>query len=101
VADGTFNFADQFSLDSCGVSSKGGFDFTGSVRFFEGLALPAAFVANNPATIAGDLPSTAANPGLKDGTSAVAHRIAGTWDCCPKGKAAAAANPTVFTSHTP
>jgi hypothetical protein len=96
VANGTYDFADEFSLDSAGTATKGIFAFTGSVRFYEGSALPASFVANNPATIAGDLPSTTRDPGLAGGTPALTHDIAGSWSCCPT-----APRPTTFIGHAP
>jgi hypothetical protein len=95
VTDGTFTYSDQFSLHDIGASTKGSFESTASVRFYEGLSLPASFVANNPDTIAGDLPSTATDPGLKGGTPALKHEIRGSWDCCPSAKA------TKITGHTP
>jgi hypothetical protein len=119
VAAGTFDFADQYSLSTCGAGTKGTFSFTGSVRFYEGLALPASFIAQNPNTIAGDLPSTANNPNLRGGTPARTHSISGSWDCCPAAPAPAPARrpspgpapapapapaperATTITSHTP
>jgi Domain of unknown function (DUF4157) len=107
VDNGTYTFADQFSLSPCGVDSKGSFDFAGSVSFYEGLALPASFIASNPATIAGALPSTATDPKLAGGTPALTHSIAGTWDCCPRGIFGSAlpqwsrTRKTVITGHTP
>jgi hypothetical protein len=102
VANGTFNYADQFSLSAVPGSSRGSFSFTGSVRFFEGLSLPASFVANNPATIAGDLPSTSTDPHLAGGTAAQTHNISGTWNCCPATPPAPApSNQTTISSHTP
>ena len=97
MANGTFNFADQYSLDAPGDATKGTFSYRGSVRFYEGLALPGAFIPNNPATIAGDLPSTTVDPQLPGGTPRRTHNLAGSWDCCPAGTA----NPTTITSHRP
>jgi hypothetical protein len=98
VAAGRFTFADQYSDDSCGAGTKGTFDVVASVRFYEGLVLPPAFIPNNPGTQAGDLPSTANDPQLPGGTPALAHNIAGTWNCCPS---TAAPTNTVITSHSP
>jgi hypothetical protein len=97
VANGTFNYADKYWLGSCGSGTKGNFSYVGSVRFYEGLTLPAAFIPNNPATIAHDLPSTATDPQLPGGTPARAHNIAGAWDCCPAGTS----NRTTITSRSP
>ena len=95
VADGTFDFADEFALDKQGADTKGKFSYTGSVAFYEGLTLPASFIPKNPATIAGDLPSTTTAPKLSGGTPAKTHSLSGTWECCPKETA------TVISSHTP
>lgn len=95
VAAGTFNYADQFSEPDAGAGTKGTFSFSGSVAFYEGLALPATFVASNPATIAGGQPSTATNPRLSGGTPALAHTISGSWSCCP------GATPSTIGAHTP
>jgi hypothetical protein len=97
VANGTYNYADKYWLGSCGSGTKGSFSYTGSVKYYEGLTLPAAFIPNNPATIAHDLPSTTSDPRLPGGTPALAHSIAGTWDCCPAGTS----NRTTITSRSP
>jgi RHS repeat-associated protein len=50
---------------------------TTKARFYEGLQLPSSFIANNPATYAGILPSTTVNPKLPT-TSATAP-VVRTW----------------------
>jgi hypothetical protein len=96
VANGSESYTDRYMLPSA-PGLKGSFDVTGRVRFYEGLVLPTTFVTQNPATMAGDLPSTAVDPALPGGTPALAHDIAGTWDCC----GGSATDATQFTSHTP
>lgn len=97
VAAGTFNFADQYSMPASADGTSGTCSYTGRVKFHEGLTLPSTFIPNNPATFAQDLPSTTINPHLPGGTRALAHSIAGRWDCCPAGTA----NATTITSRTP
>jgi len=50
---------------------------TASARFYEGLDLPASFIANNPDTLAGRLRSTTANPNLP--TNAATDSVDRTW----------------------
>jgi hypothetical protein len=97
VANGTYNYADKYWLGSCGTGTKGNFSYTGSIKYYDGLTLPPAFIPNNPATIAHDLPSTTTDPQLPGGTPALAHSISGTWNCCPAGTT----SPTTITSHSP
>jgi len=96
VAAGQFTYADRYSGARCDICTKGTASVTGSLSFYEGLTLPAAFIANNPATNAGDLLSTGQNPNLGGGTAAIAHNISITWDCCPRDE-----RDTVIVSHTP
>ena len=62
--------------------SEGNTDYTGKVKFFENLILPADFKANNPKTYAGILPSTKTKPAFWNATNALDHDLDSDWDCC-------------------
>jgi hypothetical protein len=101
VDDGTFTYADRYWIGSSGVNTKGSTRYTANVAFYEGLALPASFIANNPATMAHALPSTTTNPNLRGGTVSHRHNLTGTWNCCPRAGAAAAPSDTVLSRRRP
>ena len=101
VDDGSFNYADRYWMGSSGVNTKGSSRYTGNVAFYEGLTLPATFIPNNPATFAHALPSTTTNPRLRGGTVSHRHNITATWNCCPRGGAAAAPSDTVLSRRRP
>lgn len=75
------DYDDMFSAPSW-YFSEGYHINTGGLKFFEELALPAGFVARNPRTYAGDLPSTDTEPDFWSGGDAVAHNLSVVWDCC-------------------
>jgi hypothetical protein len=62
--------------------TKGKYDITGELKFFEALALPATFKKNNPDTYAGTLHSTTEKPDFWDNKDAVAHNLNAVWNCC-------------------
>lgn len=62
--------------------SEGTTDYTGTVKFFEDITLPADFKANNPGTYAGILPSTKIKPAFWNATNALNHDLDSYWDCC-------------------
>jgi hypothetical protein len=102
VANGTYDYADLYQLDSPGLNTKGTARYSGNVAFYEGLTLPASFVANNPATLAHDLPSTAVDPHLPAGTVSHRHNISASWNCCPASSGAAATpSDTVLSRRRP
>ena len=77
-------FAVNAAMFHCGTS--GMIHFQASADFYEGLALPAAFVPGNMpggASHAGLLPSTIVDPKLVGGTvHPLVRTITVTWDCC-------------------
>jgi len=83
VADGTETYTDNYGWETCGKGTKGTFTVIGTVKFYEGLTLPASFIPKNPKTLARELPSTDEDPDLKGGTPAQHHSIKGHWNCCP------------------
>ncbi len=64
------------------TQSEGNTDFTGTVKFFENITLPADFEANNPSTYAGILLSTKTKPAFWNATNALDHDLDSDWDCC-------------------
>ncbi|MEA2192735.1 MAG: hypothetical protein QOI73_2856, partial [Solirubrobacteraceae bacterium] len=102
VANGTYDYADLYQLDAPGLNTKGTARYSGNVAFYEGLTLPATFVANNPATAAQALPSTTVDPHLTGGTVSHRHNISASWNCCPASRGAAATpSDTVLSRRRP
>jgi hypothetical protein len=80
-ANGTYNYDDDYFEKDHGCT-KGNIEIDGKVKFFEGLALPATFKMNNPATMAGSLPSTTEVPAFWNNDATVSHKLSTTWNCC-------------------
>lgn len=78
---GKFNFDDQYSSPDY-PNTKGNTTITGEVKFFEGLALPAAFKKGNKDTYAGDLPATTEKPDFWDAANTADHNLSYIWNCC-------------------
>lgn len=78
---GKFTFDDQYSSPNY-PDTKGNTTITGEVKFFEGLALPAAFKKGNKDTYAGDLPATTDKPDFWDAANTAAHNLSYIWNCC-------------------
>ena len=75
------DFDDQYSWPSW-PNSEGFHNNDGELRYYENLALPADFVAKNPRTYAGDLPSTDTPPAFWGAGASEAHNLHTDWDCC-------------------
>ncbi len=78
---GLYNFDDEFREPSH-PSTYGTVTFTGEVKFFEDLDLPATFIRNNKATYAHSLPSTTAKPDFWSDKETAPHSLTTTWNCC-------------------
>jgi hypothetical protein len=78
---GRFNFDDQYSSPNY-PDTRGNITITGELKFFEGLALPAAFTKGNKDTYAGDLPATNAKPDFWDAANTASHNLSHIWNCC-------------------
>ena len=94
------DLADEFSwvgsLPWGGSGTWGHVTKTGDATFYEGLTLPSTFSNNNPATGAGNMPSTTTNPNISGGVaSATSHQLKIHWNCCGGNKY------TTVDSHVP
>lgn len=80
-------YDDEFS-EADHPGTEGSVHIWGSLRFFEGVDLPAGMVPNNPDTPAGGLPSTTVEPPFWSGLGSTHHDLASYWDCCstPAGR---------------
>jgi hypothetical protein len=82
---GKYTFDDQYSSPNF-PDTRGNTTITGEVKFFEGIALPAAFKKGNKDTYAGDLPATTAKPDFWDAANTAAHNLSYIWNCCTNPK---------------
>jgi hypothetical protein len=99
VATDTFQWAPGLATGCTNDTVR----FNGTAQFHNNVAdLPNHMTANNPATKAGILQSSTADPNVGGDTSpAIAHTLDFHWICCLPFFSLCFPNPTVVDGHTP